>query len=342
MSKVRAEVRRKQVLTLAVTGVILWGLIGLSVLIAPSVDDLHPDIGKPVLAEFAEIRADAKTIRFTMADDTYTLSRTAQGWVMEESGRYPIRTDRFAALIKGLEALTFEQKRTKDPYKLDRIGLGDPTEDGNGVLVEVTGSDGEISASLLIGRKADAIYVRASDNPQTYRASGDLPPFYNRRAWLDFEIIDIDPSAIRSLRITDRRGRSLYLRRAPGSDVRSFRPAPPHQTDRLISRLGVSTTALAITRLSALDVKPAGELSTVPIARHISETFDGLEVDLRAYRETDGLWVTLRAVEAGEGARRAEAINGKTEGWAFRLSEYDFQDFTPSVTSLVARTPIAP
>ena len=92
-----------------------------------------------------------------------------------------------------------------------------------------------------------------------------------------------------------------------------------------------------MTRLSPLDVKPAADLLTQPVARHISETFDGLEIDLRAYREGDGVWVTLRAVEAGEGARRAEVINDKAEGWAFRLTDYDFQDFTPDVLSIVER-----
>jgi hypothetical protein len=105
----------------------------------------------------------------------------------------------------------------------------------------------------------------------------------------------------------------------------------------LISRLAASTTALAVTRLNPVDVKPASDLTTDPIARHISETFDGLEIDLRAYREPFGLWVTLRAVEAGEGARRAAAINEKAEGWAFRITDYDFQDFTPDVLSIVER-----
>ncbi|MEO1305879.1 MAG: hypothetical protein AAFV37_12955, partial [Pseudomonadota bacterium] len=131
--------------------------------------------------------------------------------------------------------------------------------------------------------------------------------------------------------------RDLYLRRAEGEGARSFQPAPPNQDDRLISRLAASTTALAITRLSPLDVKPEADLVTAPVARHISETFDGLEVDLRAFREPGGLWVTVRAVEAGEGARRAEVINEKAEGWAFRITDYDFQDFTPNVLSIVER-----
>lgn len=342
MSAVRRASRRRTVISLAIAAACLWAIVILSGLVSAPKTDHHDRMGQPILKGFADTRGEAQRIRFMMADDSYTLTRTASGWVMDESGNYPIRADRLSDLASGLEGLTYGRRRTRDPYKLDRIGLGDPTEGGTGVLIEVFAPGEEIMASLIAGRKDETIYVREPGDMQAYRARGSLPPFYNRRAWLDFDIIEIEPSAIRSLRITDAAGQSLYLSRTPGSDARSFRPAPPYQDDRLNSRLAASTTALAITRLSALDAKPTAGLTTDPTARHISETFDGLEIDLAAYREPDGLWVTLRAVEAGEGARRAKAINDKAEGWAFRISEYDFQDFTPAVSSLVTRNPSAP
>ena len=337
MSQSHAQTRRKGVIVLAGVAVILWIVLSLTSLTSGSTSNLHARMGDAVLAEFGRTRADSQKIRFTLADESYTLARSATGWTLEETGGYPVRRDRLSELMGGLETLSFDEKRTDDPYKHDRIGLGHPQQDGNGALVEVFGQGTELVHSLIIGRKNDTIYVRDPEDAQTYRAEGTLPPFYNRRAWLDLDIIEIDPSAIRSTRITDETGRSLYLRRAEGADTRSFRPAPPNQNDRLISRLAASTTALAVTRLTPVDVKPAADLTTAPIARHISETFDGLEIDLRAYREPQGLWVTLRAVEAGEGARRAAAINEKAAGWAFRITDYDFQDFTPDVLSIVER-----
>lgn len=337
MSQSHAQTRRQGVVVLAGAAVILWGILGLTSLTSGATSNLHARMGDAVLAEFGRTRADSQKIRFTLADESYTLARSSAGWTLEETGGYPVRRDRLSELMGGLETLSFDEKRTDDPYKHDRIGLGHPQQDGNGALVEVFGQGTDLMHSLIIGRKNDTIYVRDPEDAQTYRAEGTLPPFYNRRAWLDLDIIEIDPSAIRSTRITDETGRSLYLRRAEGADTRSFRPAPPNQNDRLISRLAASTTALAVTRLTPVDVKPAADLTTAPIARHISETFDGLEVDLRAYREPQGLWVTLRAVEAGEGARRAAAINEKAEGWAFRITDYDFQDFTPDVLSIVER-----
>ncbi|MCR9194946.1 MAG: DUF4340 domain-containing protein [Hyphomonas sp.] len=339
MSLTQSTARRKRLVYLASIAVGLWVILGLTSLSRGGQGTSHDRIGEPVLAGFSQTRTEAQRYRFTLDNDSYSLVRSASGWLLEETGGYPVRRDRFSELVGGLETLVFDERRTDDPYKHDRIGLGDPTEGGNGALLEVFGVDGELENSLIIGRKNDTIYVRAPDEAQTYRAEGDLPPFYNRRAWLDLDIINIDPSAIRSVRIVDSGGRTLYLRRAEGSDARSFRPAPPDQDDPLISRLAASTTALAVTRLSPTDVKPASDLVSNPIARHISETFDGLEIDLRAYREPTGFWVTLRAVEAGEGARRAEVINQKAEGWAFRVTDYDFQDFTPSVLSIVERAP---
>jgi hypothetical protein len=337
MSQVQATNRRKRLIYMAATGLGLWALLGVTSLTSGSGSAIHGQMGDPVLSGFSQSRADAQRIRFTLADEQYTLSRTAAGWVMEETGGYPIRADRLAELANGLETLSFGEQRTSDPYKHDQIGLGDPAEDGNGALVEIFDAENEISQSLIIGRKGEALYARAPEGDQTYRLQGSLPPFYNLRSWLDLDIIQIEPTAIRSVRLTDQAGQSLYLRRAEGSDARSFRPAPPNQADRLISRLSASTSALAITRLTPTDVKPAEDLTTRPVARHITETFDGLEIDLRAHREPNGLWVTLRAVEAGEGARRAEVINQKAEGWAFQITDYDFQDFTPRVSSIVER-----
>ena len=255
------------------------------------------------------------------------------------SGSYPARRDRIAELMSGFETLTFDARRTADPDKLDLLGLGDPLRGGNGVLVEFLTDNGTPIYSLILGRRDDQLYVRDPESDQAFRVSGSLPPFYNRRAWLDFDILSVAEDAIRSVRITDRSGDSVYLRRRPGEDPRSFRPAPPYQNARVRNRLSVSQTALAITGFSPTDAKPSGELENRPFARHITETFDGLEIDLRVYNEDDGYWVTLRAIEAGEGARRAQAINEKAEGWAFAIPTIDRRDFTPRVARLVTQPP---
>lgn len=291
--------------------------------------------GNPVFPDFEAQRAEASGIRITLADESYTLVPTGEGWRLGSREGYPVRQDRLAELSTGMESLVWETPRTEDEDKLNRIGLGDPREGGSGALLELLGADGEPSTALITGRKGEAIYARRPGEIQAFRVTGDLPPLYSSEAWLDLGFLDIHEDAVSAVRITDSEGESLFLQREVGSSDRAFQPAPPYQNYRLTSRLAVTGPALALTRFLPIGVKPAGELRTQPVARHITQTHDGLEVDVRAYRERDGLFITMRAVEAGEGATRAAAINARTTGWAFELTETDWADYTPLVSSIV-------
>lgn len=329
--------RRKTIEVLSIIAAGLWILLLLMSLFAPSENDHSPRTGDPVMKNFSAVRSDTGAISFTMAGEGYTLRRDGGEWVMVETGGYPVREDRLAILSEGLETMTWGERRTSNPERFSRIGLGDPREGGNGVLIEVFARNGSKTAEIITGRRNEHIYAREPGENVSFRVEGELPPLYTREAWLDLDIIDIDPSAISAVRMTDSRGETLYLARSPGGGARSFTPAPPYQNDRLRSRLAASTPALAVSRLTPTGVKPASELTGRAVARHITQTHDGLEIDLRAWREPDGFWVTLRAVEAGEGARRAQTINDKAEGWAFKLTEYDWREFTPLVSSIVRR-----
>lgn len=295
--------------------------------------------GQLVLPDFAEIRAEAAEIQVTLADEAYTLVRSPDGWKLNRADGYPVRPDRLAKLATGLETLTWGEGRTRDPDKLNRVGLGDPRDGGTGALVEVVDEAGETRAALITGRKGEYVYARRPDEVQAFQVEGDLPPLYNADTWLDLNIIDIHSDAVSAVRIYDSTGESLFLQRAVGTSDRSFFPAPPYHDFKLVSRLAASTPALALSRFQPIGVRPASELTTRPVGRHITQTHDGLEVDLQAYREPDGYFVTLRAIEAGEGAQRGSTINDKAEGWAFELTEYDWNDFTPKVRSIV-RPPI--
>lgn len=293
--------------------------------------DIH---GQPVLPGFAAVRADAKEIRVTLADESYTLFATPGGWRLSGTDGYPIRADRLNELAGGLETLVWDAPRTRDPAKMNAIGLGDPREGGNGALVEVIGPNGEVDASLLTGRKDEHIYVRRPSEMQAYRVTGSLPPLYSAQAWLDLDIINLNADAVSAVRLTDATGASLYLQRTIGSNDRAFAPAPPYEDYQLVNRLVTTGPALALTRLQPVGVRPASALRTRPLGTHITQTHDGLEVEARPYREADGFFLTLRAIEAGEGAHRAAAINDRAKGWAFQISQVDWMDFAPSITSI--------
>lgn len=333
VARSRQRIRRLQIM-----GAIAGGL-SLLALLAHMGDGDNPVVsgrtGQPVIPDFAAVRAEASEIRVTLADESYTLVNGEDGWKLGSTDGYHIRPDRLASLATGLENLTWGEGRTRDPDKFNRVGLGDPREGGTGALIEIVDDQGNIAASLITGRKGERIYGRRPGEDQAFQMNGELPPLYNHDAWLDFDILEINPDAVSAVRIYDSTGESIYLHRQVGTSERSFVPGPPFQDFRLVSRIAASTPALALTRFAPIGVKPASELETRPVGRHITQTHDGLEVDLSAYREPDGYFVTLRAIEAGEGAHRGSTINEKAEGWAFELSEYDWSEFTPRVSSIV-------
>lgn len=330
------ETRKRYNLYLLGSVLFLWVIIALTQWVPQSHIAQHDRMGKPLIENFAQARKSLSAIELTTADTHYTLEKHAGGWRMPEAGGYPVRPDQIRALLDGLETLSFGEARTSDPKRHDLLGLRAPDAGGTGVVVSLRDAEGTDLTALIIGRRNDRLYVRYPGQAATFRAVGNLPPLYNQDAWLDFDIVKVHPSAIRAIRLRDAEQRGLYLTRAPGTDARAFMPAPPYASNRIISLLGVRTSALALSRLAPRGAKPKAELQTTPIGTHITETFDGLEIRVQAYREADGLWITLRAIEAGEGARRAEAINLKADGWAFRLSPFDFEDFVPSVSGLVA------
>ena len=313
----------------------LWILYVLMALFNASGSTSSPRTGNPVLTNFSAIKGEIARIRVTQADGAYTLVKGDEGWVLAESGNYPVIQDQIDTLLAGLETLSWGERRTSTPERMSFLSLGDPREDGNGTLVEVFASDGAKTAEMITGRRNQYTYARMPDEMIAFRVRGELPPMRTREAWLDLDIVDIEPSAVSAVRLTDGSGQSVYLTREPGSDARSFRPAPPYQDYVVTNPLAVSTMALAVTRLAPLDVKPVEELTGRAVSRHISQTFDGLEIDLRAWQQDDGFWVTFRAIEAGEGARRARTINDRAEPYAFRLTEYDWQEFAPDISRLV-------
>lgn len=325
---------------------IIYGLGGIAALLAvgnfvaqPSGPDyfLTERQGQLVFPRLNRRANDAEIIRITIPNQTYTLVRDEaldDRWLLAEAGGFPVRADMLFGLMSGLATMEWDLTRTQDPGKLDRIGLGDPDNGGTGARIDLLDRGEAMLASLVTGRKEDRIYARFPDETKSFRVIGDLPPLYRPQSWLDLDIIDMQPEAIGAVRITDRRGRSVYLTRPPGSSERAFRLAPPYQNDTLVSRTAAIAPALALSRFTPIDVRPTAELKTRNISRHITTTHDGLEIDVAVYEEEDGFFVTLRAIEAGEGAVRARTINFRARGWAFELDEVDWRNFTPSVRSI--------
>lgn len=329
------RVRRRWVVGLFATLVLLAALGLLRAVFDGAPTGRDARFGAPVFTRVDPLIEQTEVIAVTLADETYELVRSGEGWAMDGTGGYPVRRDRLSTLATGLKSLRWAGARTRDPRKHDRIGVGDPREGGTGALVQFLDGTGGVLASMVTGRRGDRVYARHPDETTAYRVEGDLPPFYSRDAWMDFTVVDLAPETIEMAEIRDRFGDRIVLARRAGGGPDTFAPAPPYLDQRLLTPLSASGPALALARFAPIDAKPAGQLATDPVAELVTITFDGLEIIASAHDEPDGGYVTLRAVEAGNAAARARSINAEAAGWAFKLASIDYQDFTTPVSTIV-------
>ena len=217
MNAQRKTFRRRILFGLAATA----GLLGLLSLIgnpASPAYQLTERTGQEVFPRLERQLSSAEIIRVRVSDVSYTLKREtpdSDTWVMIESGNYPVRPDRLQALAEGLSEVVWGDARTKDPEKLDRIGLSAPEDGGSGAYLEILDDDGNTIAALITGRRGDKVYARFPDENKSFRVEGTLPPLYTREAWLDFNVVEMQPDAVAAVRVTESNGRSLYLTRPP-------------------------------------------------------------------------------------------------------------------------------
>lgn len=339
MSALPETVRRARwrvLLGLAAASLVFLLILLLSGLSGGSGLERHPRSGAPVLARDITAGQIAQ-IDIVLADESYSLFRTPEGWRMDSPDGYPVIAERIGELLAGLEELSWGEARTSDSRKLDRLGLADSSEGGSGSQLIARDSGGEALTELVFGRRDDRLYLRRPGETLAFSAEGDLPGLRTRSGWLDFSVIAIVPAAIEGVILVEPSGRRLHLTRQPGGGPRDFMLGARHQDLRIINPLAAATPALALSRFSPLGVKPQGELTTQRVARHITLTQDGLEVIVDAYDEPDGNFLTVRAVEAAEGAHRAADINARAEGWAFEVARYDWADFTAPINEIVMR-----
>lgn len=337
MSTGNATARRKTLLILG--GVAAASLLaGVLAWMPPEDALMRSEVGKRVLPAFESKTGFISLIMVTTKEESYHLVRNDDGWVLAEKGSYPVTDAKIQELTEALSRMTYAQPMTRDERKFDRIGLGDPTKDGTGALLEVGDGKGTSFAKLLVGYRDGTSFVRRPDDLQAWEVGGAvMPPLQRGAAWLDLDVIDVTADAILGVDVRPAEGPAYRLEAAAGG---GYALAPPFSQRQLITMLAPNLTAEALTRLVPTDVRPALEVAVgAPVAEHITRLNSGVVIVTRSWRADERGWVTVSAA-TGEGASeaaiaQANAINGEAAPWAFALTELDWGAFSTPLTAIV-------
>ena len=337
MSAAPAAVRRRRArLYLAFAGALAllsWGVVSFDA------DRLKPPAAQgPVLPNFAKQAANATIITIATRDATYRIARGQRGWSLPDKSDFPVQRERLAQFTDGLAGLSYLRPMTRDPAKLDRLGLGDPAKGGEGVLVQVQNAQGALLANLVLGIAPAGLYARQPDKPQAWAVKGDLPPLKDPALWLDLAPLALAPERIARVLVEPVSGPSYALARS-GADARDFHLQTPYNDYLVLTPAGLNTTGDALAQLQPRDVASAPAIAAPPRARVTLTTFDGLTVKAELAEQGGQRWVKL--VASGEGqaaAGEAQRINERAGPWAYGLSALSFDDLAPPL-SVLARAP---
>ena len=164
----------------------------------------------------------------------------------------------------------------------------------------------------LTGTEPSGTYLRRPDEAQSWLASGGIQIDREVARWLDGEIVDLDPEAIRRIEI-QRAGEPSYaaVRDNPGGELHLTGLAGDEtlKEDADLTRL---TGALSSVRLD--DVRPRDQL-TWPAEQHTArvETFDGVELSVRLAQIDDEYWATFEARAVAPSNPTASADTGAAQ-----------------------------
>lgn len=293
-------------------------------------------------------------IQLTTPSGKLTLQAGDRGWTLVEKSNYPVPADEVRKLALAVAGLQLVEARTADPSRLKRLELEDPTGEGfTSKEVELLGKDGASLAAVVVGKSSPGlhgggrggIYVRRAGESQAWLAAGELEVPGDALALLGHDVIDV-PAAEVARVILDQGGPAQVALARPDAKATEFTTAAALPDGRKLDPVKVEELTGSLGGLRMEDVRPVAEVALPADARHSRfETFDGLAVDVTVANVGEGdaaeRWATFAASAApaaGNDAavKRAEALSGKLQGWAFRLQPFLADQLAGSLDKLLA------
>ncbi|MDF1792448.1 MAG: DUF4340 domain-containing protein [Thalassobaculaceae bacterium] len=333
--------------------------IGASVAMVDRLSDVRTEVEAELLyPDFDRRAGEVQQIEVIRADDnedgTVSIVRTGDGWILQQRDGFPARTDTVRKLLFDIGQLELIERKTADPGRFNRLDLRDVAQEGSKASrLVVTSADGETLVDLHVGKRRDSlsggepmVYVRRTDDTQSYLAEGSLEIKGKAPLWLFREVVDVPQADIRRAAIVTADGSRLELERV-SDDGRDFRIANLPDSRKIDSQYAVNNAATVLDKLLFDDVRTADGLTFDPDLGHAEyTTADGVLYTVEFAKDPAGgdaaekpaHWLRVR-ITVPEGASDearalAEKHREQTTNWAFRISEWEMERLTATAESL--------
>jgi len=261
----------------------------------------------------------------------FVIAKTDSGeWTMPERFNYPVQAEKVRSILLNAAELEILEKKTDDPDKLEKIGLGDPdSEKSDAVRVTFFDENGEILSNFVAGKRrlngGYSLYVRKEYDNQAYLVKGDgwmrleLGPNY----WLGAERYFVAKDEVKRVDIVHKGGDEMAFEREH-SGARKFRveglPAGKEEDPSLVNEIAFAPAELRLAGVVAADAMQPAESPEKIEATY--RTFGGLVVTYALEKDAEGDYMATISANVADGSsdpinERAKLINESAKNWRY-------------------------
>lgn len=256
--------------------------------------------------------SNVQRIKITIEKGAFQIVQKDGKWTIPERGDYLVSSesiDKFGKALAGLEKLSLS---TTDPSKFDSLSVGEPTEFGNGTVVQLFDKKDQIIEGEHIGKVGNSVYIRDMGAKEVYNTKGDMPDIGNLDFWLNFKLFDIKPNDIAkvSYQFTGQKEHKIS-RNALGKFEESGDTGEK-----------VDNIALFLNKVKFVDVAEFEKIKTQPVFKHTTTLRNGASIELDGYDYHGLYWIQAKASGNNE---RTNRINAASEKYVYAISSDDTQ-----------------
>jgi hypothetical protein len=288
---------------------------------------------------------DATRIEITHQGKATAIEKHGDTWGLVDRGGYVVQASKLRGMLTALTELRLVEQRTSDPEQFNRLGLEDPNgKTGTSNLLRVLDASGKPIVALVVGHRRvrtqgnvpEQVYVRRTDDNQTWLAEGSLQVDADPQLWLERDIMNIDHARIANVAVTHgdetlelaRDGQKLVLK-APTEHP----PLDDYKMDDIDRGLELLTFQDVQT-----DKEPVGD----KVGQSVYTTSDGLAVTATVFKGEKDIWARFAATGSDKTKDEADKLNARLAGWTYQLGAWKQKALVPSLDDLKAAPPEKP
>lgn len=263
---------------------------------------------------------DVTRVELRSGKSATTLKREGEQWTVANRDNFPAEPAAVKRLLLGLSDLQIVEAKTSLPDSYSRIGVADPGEGSDSLLVEVYGAADARLAALIVGHARNGgqqsqRYVRRAGEAQSYLVNGKLDGSADPITWLDARIADVDTARVKRVAIEPVEGAKITIaKNKPQDNFFDLLDVPAGKMPR--SKALVSSLGALLLDLRFNSVATAARFADTKPLRHTTvETFDGLVAHIDEFEADGKHWArfdfaydaTLVSADAAKNAAPPEA-----------------------------------